>query len=337
MIKIAIDSGTTNCRVKFIEGSTVRCEKKGNVGIKDVAATGSVKVLVDTIRELITKGLFELNLETKDIDYVVGSGMITSNLGLMEIPHLLAPADYKTFGDNLKELHFDWLEERPFFLVPGMKNIEAKHIEELEQIDVMRGEEAEAFGAIRDKKLGKKNLLILPGSHTKYVEVDRDGALTSCATTMLGELLSALQESTILKDTIPQGLVESIDEKYINIGAAYHAKYGLSRAAFATRLLQIQLTTTPNARANFIAGALVADDLNDDLLKRIVSDEFDSVVLGGSDPLKSVFNHVLVFKGVAKEKITILDEMTSKHAPAMGAIKIVDYYLSKRREKEGMV
>lgn len=330
MIKIAVDSGTTNCRVKFLQDGKVLRMERSSVGIKDVAASGNSKILEDTIRERIEAGLQAMGLTFSDVEYVVGSGMITSNLGLLEIPHLTAPADYKVFAKALRQLDFPWLQGVPFYLIPGMKNDTAKTLDHLADIDVMRGEEVETFGAIEGLPLEEETLVVLPGSHTKFVMVDAKGQMTGCITTMLGELFSALVECTILKDALPEGLIESVDADFVRRGVAYQGDYGLSNAAFATRLLQIQLDTTPNQRANFIGGALVADDINPKITEDLKKGRWRKVVVGGASPLRELFVLALKEKGLEEEQLLILQDAVTKHAPAMGAVKIVDHYLSTR-------
>lgn len=328
MIKIAVDSGTTNCRVKFIEGDRVVRTERSGVGIKDVAAAnGDNTILENALRELITQGLEGLNLTLKDVSYVAGSGMITSNLGLLEIPHLTAPADYRVFAENLKVLDFPWLEGTPFYLIPGMKNDTKKELSSLADIDVMRGEEVETFGVLENLGLTEKTLVVLPGSHTKFVYVDENGKMLSCVTTMLGELFSALAECTILKAALPEGLIESVDEEFVKLGVSYQGSYGLSNASFATRLLQIQLETTPNQRANFLGGALVSDDINNKIMSDIRSGEWKKVVIGGASPLRDLFAIALHEKGVSPDMMMVLGDEVTRHAPAVGAMKIVDSYL----------
>jgi 2-dehydro-3-deoxygalactonokinase len=332
MIKIAVDSGTTNCRVKFIEDNKVIWTERSGVGIKDVAAAnGNNSILEVTLQKLIIQGLQNMQRTLEDVSYVVGSGMITSNLGLLEIPHLTAPADFKVFADNLKVLNFEWLKGIPFYLIPGLKNNTEKDIALLSDIDVMRGEEVETFGVLESMSIQEKTLVILPGSHTKFVYVDEKGEIVRCVTTMLGEILSALAESTILKSALPEGLIESIDHEFVKLGVSYQGSYGLSNASFATRLLQIQLETTANQRANFIGGALVSDDLNRKIISDILQGEWKRVIVGGTAPLRDLFVIALKEKGVSQASLTVVDEEVAKNAPAFGAIKIVDTHFESKK------
>ena len=65
--------------------------------------------------------------------------------------------------------------------------------------DVMRGEEAQVFGAIaRDPALAKgRHTLLLPGTHSKWVVVE-DCAITSFTTFFTGEMFALLGKSTLL-------------------------------------------------------------------------------------------------------------------------------------------
>lgn len=49
---------------------------------------------------------------------------------------------------------------------------------------------------------GKPYLLVLPGSHMKFVSVDREDRITGCLTSISGELLAAITTGTILADAV---------------------------------------------------------------------------------------------------------------------------------------
>lgn len=57
-----------------------------------------------------------------------------------------------------------------------------------EAMDIMRGEEVESIALLEQYPRGKSYLLVLPGSHMKFVSVNTKGQITGCLTSISGEL-----------------------------------------------------------------------------------------------------------------------------------------------------
>ena len=75
--------------------------------------------------------------------------MVTSNLGLCEIPHKISPASAYDLSNGVVEKSFNELGNIPFYFIPGVKNkINEENIDPLADMDMMRGEEAETFGVL---------------------------------------------------------------------------------------------------------------------------------------------------------------------------------------------
>src|SRR5699024_6896132 len=100
MYILSIDSGTTNSRIYLVDynNQNVIDVVKKNIGIKNTAINGSNSVL----KEEISNGIMEIikrnNCTSDDINYIVASGMITSNLGILEVPYIESPCKYKDFS-----------------------------------------------------------------------------------------------------------------------------------------------------------------------------------------------------------------------------------------------
>lgn len=60
---------------------------------------------------------------------------------------------------------------------------------------------------------GNSYLLVLPGSHTKFVSVDKEGKIRSCLTTITGELLASITNHTIIADAV--GRQFAAEEEYV--------------------------------------------------------------------------------------------------------------------------
>lgn len=328
MIKITVDVGTTNSRIRVLEDDNVISVAKSKIGIKDVAVSGSKAILEENLNKIIKEGLRKAEKSLKDVEYIVASGMITSNLGLVEIPHKMTPASLADLSNLMKCEHFPWLDEVPFYFIPGIKNNVANpSMEHINQIDVMRGEEVETFGIIKLCKVTGPAFMVLPGSHTKFVYINEHNEVEGCSTTMLGEFLHALSTSTILSNSITQDLITEIDETYIKNGIEFEKENGVTKSAFAVRLMDIALDTTPNQRANFLAGALISNDISP-VIARNIEAKYHNIYIGGSSPLKDIFDIVLRYKQIPNATITLLSDEITNSAASVGALLIAEHYRS---------
>lgn len=326
MIKITVDVGTTNSRIRVIEGFRELSTAKSRVGIKDVAITGSKSILEENLINIINEGLEKANKTLADVEYVVASGMITSNLGLVEIPHRTGPVSLKDLSENVKCEFFSWLGNIPFYFIPGIKNnVPNPSMDYLNEIDVMRGEEVEAFGILELCKVRGPAIMVLPGSHTKFVFINEKNEIEKCSTTMLGEFLFALSTSTILSNSISKDLIEDLDKDSIIKGIDFEKTNGVTKAAFAVRLMDISLNTTPNQRANFLAGALISNDISP-AITRDIEEKYHNIYIGGSSPLKDIFKIVIDYKGIANSNTTLLPDDITNSVASVGALLIAEQH-----------
>ena len=66
--------------------------------------------------------------------------MITSNVGLTEVPHIEAPAGLEDFAAAVRAVLIPEVFELPIHFIPGLKNSNAVDMDTLESMDIMRGE-----------------------------------------------------------------------------------------------------------------------------------------------------------------------------------------------------
>ena len=101
-----IDCGTTNSRVYIVndKGKVIgKASKK--VGVKDTATTGSTETLKTGLEAAYYAAIEQAGLESNDIAFIISSGMITSEIGLKELPHIWAPAGMQDLADNIIKVH----------------------------------------------------------------------------------------------------------------------------------------------------------------------------------------------------------------------------------------
>src|SRR5262245_11065642 len=94
---ICVDAGTTNTRVYLTAGDRVIARARAGVGVRDTARDGSSERLRAALRELIdqVRNIARDQGFTQAPECVIAAGMITSPLGLAEVPHVQTPAGLK--------------------------------------------------------------------------------------------------------------------------------------------------------------------------------------------------------------------------------------------------
>ncbi|WP_173915471.1 2-dehydro-3-deoxygalactonokinase [Halobacillus sp. Marseille-Q1614] len=329
---ILIDSGTTNSRIRLVEEKQVNVIDviKLEAGVRNSAIEGSNEKL----KNEVSKGLKELldkhSLSPEDIQYIVAAGMITSNLGLYEVPHIEAPARLEGFLGSVEQVNAEEFFQIPCLYVPGMKNKVSGLLKEdltvINQFDIMRGEEVETFGLLQQVNPIGKGLMLLPGSHTKFVLVDENGELLSCCSTLGGEMLKAVRDQTIISDSLSSKLVDKVLPEYLIKGYEAAIQEGMTRSLFHIRLLQLFSELSENERANYYAGIILSSDMEalDEMLEK---EEVEWIIVGGSNPLRSVFLKLLSYLNLKAEIIEASEEQVEM-ASVYGAAKIGKAYFS---------
>lgn len=319
---ITIDTGTTNTRIRYIEENSIIASYKEKIGVRDTAITGSLQKLKMCIKNGINECLRDCDRKISDIDKIIASGMITSNLGLLEIPHLETPIGIKDIKKHVVMKTFEEITSKPIYFIPGVKNrIEDRSYEKFQLIDMMRGEETESIGALHLTKTEGEVVYISPGSHTKFVFFDDKHRITKCSTTLTGELLWALANETILASSIPKSLISNVEEKYIIDGIETVKKYGFSKTCFLVRIMDVFTEATPNGRANFIAGAICYYDIKS--IEEELKEKEIKVLIGGSRILRELYNTIFKVIGYDINKVTMVDDKLVENACSVGAIRIV--------------
>ncbi|WP_407271333.1 2-dehydro-3-deoxygalactonokinase [Radiobacillus sp. PE A8.2] len=305
MYILTIDSGTTNSRVHLIdlESSELIDVIKKRVGVRNTAIDGTTKALSEGLSAAIEEILTKNTCTTADIAYIVATGMITSNLGILEVPHIPSPGSIDDFVNGSVVEKLPEFFDVPCIFVPGLKNnvsdTETDSLfDHINYFDVMRGEEVEAFGLKKQLGLQGKGLFVLPGSHTKYVMMDNE-QITSCLSTLGGEMVYAVQKETILSSSLNDDLVSEADRNLLLEGFKSGNKFGLTRSFYHIRLLQLFEEMNENQRANYFLGSILSADIQ--ALKNTY-EELDVawIVVGGSNPLRKAFIHVLEYMNFAQ-------------------------------------
>lgn len=228
---IAVDWGTTNRRIFHIAADgallSARSDGRGILAVRDFGAE-----------------ITELRASSGEIPLLLG-GMIGSNRGWVEAPYVAAPA-------GLAAIAKAGIAAAPgVLIVPGVVFADAVHP------DVMRGEEVQIIGALALGEIGD-GLVCLPGTHTKWVEVEAS-QIVRFRSVMTGDLLAALKARSILSDLLdhePQcdtAFADGVDHSL--------ETPDLTAELFTTRARVLTGVMSPSDAASRISGLLIGADV----------------------------------------------------------------------------
>lgn len=324
-VTVIIDCGTTNLRVSVCNasGEVLAAAKKAG-GVRHTAIDGHNGKLKQMLREALEEAFDAVGITAADVSACVAYGMITSNVGLLEIPHLIAPAGAADLHRGMRTAAFEEIAPFPITFIPGVRNFSgAVSMENFSGMDMMRGEETESVGLWQLLKPQTESVFILPGSHNKFVRMDAAGHILGCMTSISGELLDAVTHHTILADAVERGFAseEDYDPEMACQGALECARSGLGRAAFAGRILN-QLGKESHARLrSYLLGAVLAQDVL--ALRTFMGEAEDaSVFVAGKMPLRRALVDVMDCMGM--HSVQTVSENVSGSMGVMGARTILN-------------
>ncbi|MFN0087164.1 MAG: 2-dehydro-3-deoxygalactonokinase [Blastocatellia bacterium] len=257
---ICVDAGTTNTRVWRMEGDRISRRAEANAGVRDTARDGSPARLHSALRDLIADARAS---EDRAPAAVVAAGMITSSLGLADVPHVPAPAGIEDLAYGAQRRHFPEITDLPVILVPGVRTgAKPCGLETVRTADLMRGEETLCAGLVETGLLRPPGVVLNLGSHWKAIQLDEAGRIAGSVTSLSGELIHAAQTQTILASAVPHDRPRRIDPAWLEAGMREAREAGLARALFGVRLLEQSASGDPEQRLSFLIGAFIASDLD---------------------------------------------------------------------------
>lgn len=185
---------------------------------------------------------------------VIAAGMVGSAQGWVHAPYRPCPAGLDDLAAALTPV-----ESGALHVVPGVAHLG-------ERPDVMRGEETQIVGALdRHPTLAERSLLVLPGTHAKWVRVV-DGRVRDLATYMTGELFAVLRDHSILgrpAGATPPADPETVDAAFTRgVLAARDATSGVAPLLFGVRALTLLGRLAPEASLDYLSGLLIGDELH---------------------------------------------------------------------------
>jgi 2-dehydro-3-deoxygalactonokinase len=137
----------------------------------------------------------------------------------------------------------------------------------------MRGEETQLLGALRmAPQLSARATLLMPGSHSKWVEV-RDGRIDTFTTYLSGELFAVLRDHSILgrpqreaadREAPASGAGDDSPEAWqaFDLGVSAVRRQGSASALlFSTRALVLSGEMKAGHSLQYLSGLLIGDEL----------------------------------------------------------------------------
>ena len=318
---ITVDCGTTNMRCRLYEGNTIRAEARRKVGTRNTAFDGHPGKLKEGLRECVEEILEKSGLCACEIEAIVSSGTLSADVGIYRVPHVALPIGLEKSAAHAKMVTLPEITSIPILFIPGEKSLpeegETDEVRIVELVDSMSGEECEMYGLRALMRLEGPFAITLPGSYNKSFEVDGDGIIRSMYTGMCGEFIAAMSEHTLLRHCLSDPVLQTVLPERLIFGYEYAKEHGVSPSLIKTRNVQLWHNWTRDEAANFFVGAILCDDIRTVL--RIVRDDRPTVV-GGGDPLRTVFATLLAHEGV--KDLIVVDDETARIASNVGAMMV---------------
>jgi 2-dehydro-3-deoxygalactonokinase len=304
---VCVDAGTTNTRVWLTAGDRVVAGARVGVGVRDTARDGSSERLRAALRELINRVCDDARDQgfAQSPECVIAAGMITSPLGLAEVPHVHTPAGLSELAASTRQYSFPEITDLPILLIPGARSGPRQCDQEtVGTTDVMRGEETLLVGLHALGLIAPQSTLLNLGSHWKVIEFDGRARIVSSVTSMTGELIHTAQTQTILAGSVPQTRPSVIDRTWLEAGMREQRRSGLARALFCVRLLEQGSDGSAERRLSFLIGAFLASDVDAMVSCGLFNSE-GTVVIAGGGVIAEAFSGALA--GLSA-RVVILDD-----------------------------
>ena len=304
---ITIDGGTTNTRLRLVKDYLVVAEIRISMGAKD--CTKGNEIYKSSIREKIKELLTAGNTEEKDIRAIIISGMLTSELGLCNLPHIAAPVGIKELHSSMKLMDVG-ISSIPCYFIPGVK-IQSENMYE---IDIMRGEECEFIGI--SAQMVPNSVCIMPGSHSKHIFSDERKRISSFQSFLSGEMIYAFSQNTILSKSIDLSIT-NFDGEALLSGYDCVKKYGINRALFQTRIMDKMVGYSAEALYSFFLGAILCEEVES------LSDCKKQIYICGQRSIRKAMMFLI------KNRLSIsaieIEDSASELATTRGVIEIFEY------------
>jgi 2-dehydro-3-deoxygalactonokinase len=185
---------------------------------------------------------------------VIAAGMVGSSAGWTDLPYSPCPVGVEELADSVASV-----ENGIVHIVPGVAIFG-------DTPNMMRGEETEIVGVLElHPELAEESLLVLPGTHSKWVRVSR-GRIVDFSTCITGELFALLRDHSILgraaRDTTHVPDRATVEAAFARgVLAARGATAGIAPLLFSARAMVLARRVEPEASLEYLSGLLIGDEI----------------------------------------------------------------------------
>lgn len=308
---ISCDWGTSNFRLRLVDTETlvVLSEHRTDVGIKkhfqnfkeqqsETQQTFFAAYLMEQLKKLDFARNNEVN--------IVASGMLSSSIGMKELPYAQTPIAFN--GDTLihESIRFD--KNSKLLIISGVST----------KNDVMRGEEVQAIGLANRLPKKDRGILLLPGTHSKHITFQKS-CFEDFKTYMTGELFEIISKYSILMSSLePVKWDLSFQEMFLE-GVKHGIVNQQMGSLFSIRANSLLHDTAGAQNYYYLSGLLIGTELSG------LKGKNENVYLAASGVHNELYRLALE-SFLHKEQIVCFEEGALENAVLTGQKKILESY-----------
>lgn len=298
---IAIDWGTSNFRAFLVDRTSGECldSRRSDAGLRSLTSAEFPHYCEAQVGDWRQGGEVPVYL----------AGMVGSARGWSEAPQLDVPASAEDLAANVVAapgLDNAWI-------VPGLKLVRHDHV------DVMRGEEIQAFGALA-MAATQNAICCLPGTHSKWARME-NGRLVEFTTVMTGELFHAVRFHTLPGEPAREDAPHDAGAFAQGLAAAAHPS-GVLHALFEGRSRHLYAGLEAYQVGSFLSGVLIGAEVlaqESHMLKESEAGRGEGdVLLVGSSSLNPLYCQALEARNIK------VKEVDSDSATLAGLLALAD-------------
>lgn len=272
--RVLCDWGSSRLRAFLeVDGATVDRREGPGIAALEVPPILALHQTIDSWRA------------SGDFDQIILCGMVGSRNGMVEVPYVAAPVGSHAWAEHCLSHREGGLD---LTIAPGVCGYGTSGAP-----DVMRGEEAQIFGAFQchPPLMQGHHVVLLPGTHSKWVDV-HGGTISSFQTFVTGELFALLRDRSSL---LRAG--ESPGESGTGFAAGLEraGRAGLAASLFETRSAQLLQDKTQGWAGGFLSGLLIGDEVAAILRARAIR---TAVTVIGERNLSALYRQALRHQGI---------------------------------------
>lgn len=276
---IAVDWGTSNFRAFLVDRQSGECldSRHSDAGLRSLSSAEFPHYCAAQVGDWREEGRVPVYL----------AGMVGAKRGWAEAPQLELPVDSRELAKHL--LPAPGLDNA--WIVPGVKMLQPEHV------DVMRGEEIQAFGALTIAN-EVSALCCLPGTHSKWAQLEK-GRMVAFTTAMTGELYHVMRHHTLPGEPARNAAEFDAGAFHQGLRASEHPA-GVLHALFEARSRYLYAGLAAEQVGSFLSGVLIGSEVSH---QRAIHGTTMRILLVGSSALNGLYRLALESAGFQTQEI----------------------------------